>query len=125
MGSPPTKHKKYKIRISTKKQMKQKTQETINYKKKFENNKQFPKDAIDKCQYVESTWKEGLRTGHIVDLDTCNGMNNKNVNETSKNKIKDDSKVRANEFFFTKNEKCHWFSRAPLQRKHLMQRKIW
>jgi hypothetical protein len=34
-------------------------------------------------------------------------MNNKNVNETSKNKIKDDSKVRANEFFFTKNEKCH------------------
>jgi hypothetical protein len=38
-----------------------------------------------------------LQTGHIVDLDTCNGMNNKNVNETSKNKIKDDIKVRANE----------------------------
>jgi hypothetical protein len=52
---------------------------------------------MDKCQYVKSTWKEGLRTGHIVDLDTCNGMNNKNVNETNKKKRKDDIKVRANE----------------------------
>jgi len=46
--------------------MKQKTQETIN-NIKIENKKQFPKDAIDKCQYVKSTWKEGLWTGHIVD----------------------------------------------------------
>ncbi len=58
------------------------------------NSQRMPLTNVNMQNQLE---KKDCEPDILQIIDTCNGVNNKNVNETSKKKRENDIKVRANE----------------------------
>jgi hypothetical protein len=63
---------------------------------------------LAKCQFAQLDGKKRLQI-----INTCNAMNNKNVNEINNQRNTNDIKRKENEQSLIEREKCHEFNKAP------------